>query len=74
MVGGLLQNLGSGLLTSLFLIAINDRIWEQRLAAEASARERTVLRKLRHAMRSHVRGLLFSILPERGEHEAEGNT
>ncbi|GJH17320.1 hypothetical protein CBA19CS22_12280 [Caballeronia novacaledonica] len=59
--GGLLQNLGSGLLTSLFLIAIYDRILEQRLAAEASARERTALRKLRHATKNHVRGLLFRI-------------
>ncbi|SAK49118.1 hypothetical protein AWB80_01304 [Caballeronia pedi] len=58
---GLLQNFGSGLLTSLLLIVAYDRILEIRQQTEAKKREQTGLRKLNYALSRHIRGILFDI-------------
>ncbi|MEX3926187.1 hypothetical protein AB4Y36_19460 [Paraburkholderia sp. BR10936] len=58
---GLLQNIGAGFATSLVLIAFYDQIVERRAQADVDARRRVAMRRLAHAVRKHVRGVLFSM-------------
>jgi hypothetical protein len=68
---GLLQNLGTGLLTSLLLIGLYDRITERRDEADNHARRRIAVRRLAFMLRIHVEGVLFDIYYG-GAHRAPG--
>jgi hypothetical protein len=58
---GLLQNIGSGLLTSLVLIGFYDRIVERRVEDERKYREDIAIRHLAYFLKSHVRVFLFQM-------------
>lgn len=60
-LSGLLQNFGAGIVTSLLLIALYDRIIEKRAEAELKARRVIAMRRLSNALRGHVNGVLFSM-------------
>lgn len=58
---GLLQNVGAGIVTSLLLIFLYDRIMERRVEDEAQARRKVAMSKLRSILRRHISGALFEI-------------
>ncbi|WP_060347613.1 hypothetical protein [Burkholderia territorii] len=56
-----LQSVGAGLITSLFLFAVYDRVLERRLEREVDARRAIAMRRLASTLRNHVEGTLFDI-------------
>ncbi|WP_321884206.1 hypothetical protein [Paraburkholderia bannensis] len=60
-LSGLLQNFGAGIVTSLLLIVLYDRIIEKRAEAELKARRLIAMRRLSYALQGHVQSVLFSM-------------
>lgn len=60
-LSGLLQNFGSGIVTSLLLVVLYDRILEKRAETELNARRAIGVRRLEFTLKNHVRGVLFDV-------------
>lgn len=56
-----LQSVGAGLITSVFLFAVYDRVLERRLERDANSRRAIAVRRLASTLRSHIDGVLFDI-------------